>query len=463
MSTFLAVDFGAGSGRVIAGTVHGDRLVLDELHRFPNRQIRIGRHLYWDFPALFEEMKEGLRRAAVKYTDVESIGIDTWGVDVGLIDSAGNLMGNPICYRDAFTERMPEEVFDRMDVSAYYAETGIQVMSINTMFQLYALKKENESWLHEARHLLFMPDLFAYYLTGVPGNEYTIASTSGLLDAERHIWNRPLVQKLGLPAHLFEDKLFMPGSVRGTLCPDVAVEVGLPVSVKVISVGTHDTASAVHAVPFRKGKEKVSAFLSSGTWSLLGVVLDEPILTEEARTAGFANEGGVGGNICFLQNITGLWILQCLVRQWIAKGRQADYDFLIAEAEKVADVPCIEVDAPDFRHPDDMEAAIAAYCRFRGVKPPVTQGEYVRCVLRSLAVRYRAGLEELNALLPRPVECLHVIGGGCRNRLLNRLTEEVLGIPVIPGPVEATAAGNILVQAEACGVIGNKNNIHLVD
>lgn len=461
MSTFLAVDFGAGSGRVIAGVVNDGQLVLDELHRFSNRQIRIGRHLYWDFPALFEEMKEGLRRAAAKYTDILSIGIDTWGVDFGLVDAAGNLMGNPVCYRDAFTEHVPEEVFGRIDVAAHYAETGIQVMPINTMFQLYALKKENKAWLQEARHLLFMPDLFAYYLTGVPGNEYTIASTSEMLDAERREWSRPLVEGLGLPAHLFEDKLLMPGSVRGTLCPDVAAEVGLPASVKIISVGSHDTASAVYAVPFRKGK--VSAFLSSGTWSLLGIVMDEPLLTEDARVAGFTNEGGVGGNICFLQNITGLWILQCLVRQWTAKGLQADYDFLIAEAEKVTNVPCIDVDAPDFRHPDDMEAAIVSYCRSRGLTVPVTQGEYVRCVLQSLAVRYREGLAGLNALLPRPVECLHIIGGGCRNRLLNRLTEEALGIPVISGPVEATAVGNILVQAEACGVIENKNDVHAIN
>ena len=463
MSTFLAVDFGAGSGRVIAGTVQGGRLVLDELHRFPNRQIRIGRHLYWDFPALFEEMKEGLRRAAAKYTDVASIGIDTWGVDFGLVDSAGNLMGNPICYRDAFTENVPEEVFGKTDVSAYYAETGIQVMPINTMFQLYALKKENEAWLREARHLLFMPDLFAYFLTGIPGNEYTIASTSGLLDADRRIWSRPLVEELGLPAHLFEDKLFMPGSVRGTLCPDVAAEVGLPASVKVISVGAHDTASAIHAVPFQKGKETASAFLSSGTWSLLGVVMDKPLLTEDARNSGFTNEGGVGGSICFLQNITGLWILQRLVRQWETEGLRADYDFLIAEAEKVTDAPYIEVDASDFQHPDNMEAAIAGYCQSRGVKPPATQGEYVRCVLQSLAVRYRAGIAGLNALLPHPVECLHIIGGGCRNRLLNRLTEEVLGIPVISGPAEATAVGNILLQAETCGAIGNKNDVYVVN
>ena len=266
MSTFLAVDFGAGSGRVIAGHVVGRQLELDELHRFPNRQVRLGGHVYWDFPALFEEMKEGLRRAAAKYADVESIGIDTWGVDYGLVDKVGNLMGNPLCYRDASTADTPEEVFARIDEAAHYAETGIQVMPINTMFQLYARKKENEAWLREARHLLFMPDLFAYYLTGVPGNEYCIASTSELLDARKRTWNMPLIRELGFPEHLFGE-LLEPGTVRGTLCPEVAAEVGLSPGVKVVAVGSHDTASAVHAVPFRKGKEAVSAFLSSGTWS----------------------------------------------------------------------------------------------------------------------------------------------------------------------------------------------------
>ena len=445
MSTFIAVDFGAGSGRVIAGRNDGGGLVLDELHRFPNRQVRIGHHLYWDFPALFEEMKEGLRRAARKYDDIVSLGIDTWGVDYGLVDDAGNLMGNPLCYRDESTTGMPEAVFSRLDLSAHYAEAGIQVMPINTLFQLCVRRQENEAWLREARHLLFMPDLFAYYLTGVAGCEYSIASTSELLDARTKSWNRPLIRQLGLPDHLFGD-LLMPGTVRGTLLPEVAAEVGLPPTVKVVTVGAHDTASAVHAVPFREGKEGVSAFLSSGTWSLLGAVIDKPILTEEARLAGFTNEGSTRGRILFLQNITGLWILQCLIRQWEAQGLPTDYDVLIAEAEKVCDAPYIDVDAPDFQHPADMAEAIAAYSRQRGQTPPRTQGEYVRCVVQSLAERYRSGIAQLNAQLPRPVEVLHIIGGGCRNRLLNRLTEEATGTTVVTGPVEATAIGNLQVQ-----------------
>lgn len=458
MSTFLAVDFGAGSGRVIAGRIEGGRLSLDELHRFSNRQVRIGKHLYWDFPALFDEMKEGLRRAASKYDDIESIGIDTWGVDYGLVDRAGNLIGNPVCYRDASTEGLPEEIFSSSDIAGYYAVAGVQPMPINTMFRLYAAMKENASLVREAGYLLFMPDLFAYYLTGVPGNEYCIASTSGLLDVRSRSWNMPLIHSLGLPEHLFGE-LFMPGSVRGTLLPEVAAGTGLPQSVKVVSVGSHDTASAVYAVPFLKGRENVSAFLSSGTWSLLGVVSDSPAATEEARLNGFTNEGGVGGKFRILQNITGLWILQCLVRQWNSRSLQTDYDFLINEAEKVTDAAYIDVDSPDFQNPADMEAAIAEHCRRRGAKPPQTQGEYVRCVLQSLAERYRKGLEQLDAMLPAPVEILHIIGGGCRNRLLNRLTEEAAGVKVIPGPVEATAIGNLLVQARTLGIIKDNDGL----
>lgn len=462
MSTYLAVDFGGGSGRVMAGVVTGRTLKLEEVHRFSNRQIRLGKHLYWDFLALFEEMKTGLKLAAARYGDVKSIGIDTWGVDFGLIDKAGNLMGNPRCYRDESTEGMPEEVFRLIDRKEHFRETGIQVMPINTLFQLCVRMKEDKQGLDMADRLLFMPDLFSYYLTGRAGNEYCIASTSEMLDARKREWNYGLIRKLGLPEHLFGE-LLMPGTVRGTLLPDVAEEVGLPADTKVIAVGSHDTASAVHAVSYEEGRRAVSAFLSSGTWSLLGIELEEPILTEEARLAGFTNEGGVGGSIRFLQNITGLWILQCLVGQWAAKGLPVSYDFLVDEADKSDIASVIDVDAGEFMHPADMEQAIAAYCRERGLQVPATQGEFVRCVLLSLAERYRRGLAQLNAMLPAPVERLHVIGGGSRNKLLNRLTEEATGVPVVAGPSEATAIGNILVQAEACGEIRKRDDITIIE
>lgn len=458
MATYLAVDFGAGSGRVIAGTVSGVRMTTVEVHRFGNRQVRLGNRLCWDFPALFDEMKTGLRLAARQFSDIRSIGIDTWGVDYGLVDGSGNLLGNPVCYRDSATDGAVAQWSVENDVAVHYAQAGIQIMPINTLFQLYVRRKAGDKALDIARHLLFMPDLFSYYLTGVPDNEYTIASTSELLDARLRDWNWSLIDRLGLPRRIF-GKIVPPGTVRGTVMKELAEELGLPDGVKVVAVGSHDTASAVFATPYEKGREGTSAFLSSGTWSLLGIELDEPVLTEEARIAGFTNEGGVGGKIYFLQNITGLWILQCLMKQWKEAGLPDSYEYLLSEAEASDIESVIDVDAEAFMHPDDMQAAVAGYCRESGQRVPSAQGEYVRCVLHSLAVRYRKGISGLNSLTGKPVERLHVIGGGSRNGLLNRLTEQETGIPVIAGPVEATAIGNLLVQAIACGEIKEKSEI----
>lgn len=458
MSTYLAVDFGGGSGRVMAGTIDSGQLKLEEVYRFPNRQIRMGNYIYWDFLALFEEMKNGLRMAVRKGYLIKSIGIDTWGVDFGLIDKNGNLLGNTVCYRDPRTNGLPEEFFNLTDVSRHYAEAGIQVMPINTLFQLYSMKKENDLQLELADKLLFMPDLFSFFLTGVANNEYCIASTSEMLDARKRTWNSALIRRLGLPEHLFGE-IVMPGTIRGKLKRDIVEETGLDVEVDVIAVGSHDTASAVYAVPATAAGNGRKAFLSSGTWSLLGVELDEPILTEEARLAGFTNEGGVGGKIRFLQNITGLWILQRLISQWTERGEDTDYDTLIAAAEKSEIDSVVNVDAEVFQSPLDMEKAIFDYCSKHHLVVPNTCGEYVLCILKSLAQRYKQGVEQLNSLLPSPVTQLHIIGGGCRNRLLNRLTEEALGIPVYAGPVEATAIGNILVQALAKGDIKDRNEI----
>lgn len=455
MNTYLAIDFGGGSGRVMAGSIHQGTLKLEEVYRFPNRQVRMGNHIYWDFLALFEEMKTGIRQAIRKGYFVKGIGIDTWGVDFGLIDKDGNLLGNPICYRDSRTEGLPEELFDEVTLSAHYAEAGIQVMPINTLFQLYCMKKNDDVQLKVADKLLFMPDLFSYYLTGVANNEYCIASTSELLDARTRTWNRALIEKLGLPQSLFGD-IVMPGNIRGKLKKELREELGLTEDVDVIAVGSHDTSSAVYAVP---EPDKRRAFLSSGTWSLLGVELPHPILLEEARKAGFTNEGGVGGKIRFLQNITGLWMLQRLIAQWKEEGKETAYDYLMALAEQADISSVIDVDDKVFQSPINMEAAIARYCAGHGYRVPVSQGEYVRCILQSLAKRYKRGIEQLNGLLPAPVEQLHIVGGGCRNHLLNRLTAAALGIPVYAGPVEATAIGNVLVQALAKGEIMDRSEI----
>lgn len=455
MNVYLAVDFGGGSGRVVVGLIDDGKLYLGEVYRFQNRQVRMGNHIYWDFPALYDEMKIGIKKAVRMRYAINSIGIDTWGVDFGLIDKDGNLLGNPVCYRDARTHNLPQELFDDAALTEHYAEAGIQTMSINTLFQLYSMKKSDDAQLKVADRLLFMPDLFSFYLTGVANNEYCIASTSELLDARTRSWNRPLIEKLGLPQHLFGD-IVMPGTVRGRLKQEICEETGLTQDVDVIAVGSHDTASAVFAVP---GTEKRRAYLSSGTWSLLGVETEEPILTEEARIAGFTNEGGVGGKIRFLQNIPGLWMLQQLIAQWKEQGEEVDYDYLIKAAEDVEIASVIDVDDKAFQAPIDMKAAIAGYCWRNGLRPPYSQGEFVRCILQSLAQRYKRGIEQLNRLLPHPVEELHIVGGGCRNRLLNSLTAEAVGIPVYTGPVEATAIGNILAQAIAKGDIQDRNEI----
>lgn len=447
---YLAADFGGGSGRVIAGWLEDGKLTMEEIHRFGNRQVRLGDHVYWDFPALFKDMKAGLKKAASKGYEVESIGVDTWGVDFGLIDRDGQLLGNPVCYRDARTAGMTEKLFETLNPTEHYATTGIQVMEINTLAQLLSIK--GTAQLEAAEHLLFMPDLFSYFLTGKATNEYCIASTSELLDAKRREWSWETIEALGLPKRIFGD-IVMPGTVRGELRKDIAEETGLK-DVKVIAVGSHDTASAVAAVPAIEGDGPV-AFLSSGTWSLLGIELPEPILTEEARQAEFTNEGGVGGRIRFLQNITGLWILQRLMAEWKERGEEQTFGELLPAAEQANISSIIPVADAAFTNPPSMEKAISDYCRQSNQPVPQTKGEFVRCLFQSLAKKYKDAIEGVNGLLPESLKRLHIIGGGSQNGLLNQFTADALGIPVWAGPVEATAMGNILVQAMAAGEVAD--------
>lgn len=447
---YLAADFGGGSGRVIAGWLEDGKLTMEEIHRFGNRQVRLGDHVYWDFPALFEDMKAGLKKAASKGYEVESIGVDTWGVDFGLIDRDGQLLGNPVCYRDARTAGMTEKLFETLNPTEHYATTGIQVMEINTLAQLLSIK--GTAQLEAAEHLLFMPDLFSYFLTGKATNEYCIASTSELLDAKRREWSWETIEALGLPKRIFGD-IVMPGTVRGELRKDIAEETRLK-DVKVIAVGSHDTASAVAAVPAIEGDGPV-AFLSSGTWSLLGIELPEPILTEEARQAEFTNEGGVGGRIRFLQNITGLWILQRLMAEWKERGEEQTFGELLPAAAQASISSIIPVADAAFTNPPSMEKAISDYCRQSNQPVPQTKGEFVRCLFQSLAKKYKDAIEGVNGLLPESLKRLHIIGGGSQNGLLNQFTADALGIPVWAGPVEATAMGNILVQAMAAGEVAD--------
>lgn len=454
--TYLAIDFGGGSGRVIAGTITDEKgekkLTMQLVHRFQNRQVRLGNHVYWDFPALFEDMKTGLKKAAQLGLKVSGIAIDTWGVDFGFIDRDGNLVGNPVCYRDARTNGMAERFFADVDRTAHYAVNGTQVMEINTLFQLLSLKLADSPQLQIADKMLFTPDLFSYFLTGEANTEYTIASTSEMLDARKRDWDWELIDSLGLPRHLF-CPIVMPGTVRGRLRKDIAEETGLG-EVDVIAVGSHDTASAVAAVPATDDEQPV-AFISSGTWSLLGVEINEPILTEEARRAEFTNEGGIAGNITFLQNITGLWFIQRLMAEWKEEGDEQQYDILLPAAEKAVIDTVIPVDDAAFQNPPSMQQAIIDYCNAHNLTAPTSKAETTRIVLQSLAAKYAEATSALNAMLPSPIKKLHIIGGGSQNKLLNRLTEEALGVPVEAGPVEATGIGNILTQALAKGEVSD--------
>lgn len=454
--TYLAIDFGGGSGRVIVGTITDEKgekkLTMQLVHRFQNRQVRLGNHVYWDFPALFEDMKTGLKKAAQLGLKVSGIAIDTWGVDFGFIDRDGNLVGNPVCYRDARTNGMAERFFADVDRTAHYAVNGTQVMEINTLFQLLSLKLADSPQLQIADKMLFTPDLFSYFLTGEANTEYTIASTSEMLDARKRDWDWQLIDSLGLPRHLF-CPIVMPGTVRGRLRKDIAEETGLG-EVDVIAVGSHDTASAVAAVPATDDEQPV-AFISSGTWSLLGVEINEPILTEEARRAEFTNEGGIGGKITFLQNITGLWFIQRLMAEWKEEGDEQQYDILLPAAEKAVIDTVIPVDDAAFQNPPSMQQAIIDYCNAHNLTAPTSKAETTRVVLQSLAAKYAEATSALNAMLPSPIKKLHIIGGGSQNKLLNRLTEEALGVPVEAGPVEATGIGNILTQALAKGEVSD--------
>lgn len=454
---FIAVDFGAGSGRVIAGTIEGGILTMEEVHRFGNRQVTLLHRTYWDFPCLYADMTEGLRKAAAAYR-IRSIGIDTWGVDFGLIDKHGNLLGNPISYRSEETAGSAAEFFAaHPDERLHYSEAGIQIMDINSIFRLDKMGRTDSEMLGCADKLLFMPDLFSYYLTGNANIEYTIATTSGLIDARTGGWNRRLIAEAGLPERLF-GKIVQPGEVRGRLTEAVKRSIGVDYDVEVVATGSHDTASAVYATGRTYGEHR-TAFLSSGTWSLLGAAIDKPVLNEEARQGGFTNEGGVGGCITFLQNITGLWILQCLMKEWENMGCGTDYETLIQEAENASIDSTIDVDDKRFHAPASMAKAIADYCREKGAKEPESRGECARVVLQSLALRYSRGIAALNALLPYPVERLQIIGGGSRNRLLNRLTGEATGLEIVAGPVEATAIGNIMTQAMGAKAITSVSDI----
>ena len=442
-----AVDLGASGGRVMMGTVgRGQQLELQELHRFPNVPVRVLGTLHWDVLALFQGVLDGLGAAARAGAGLASLGIDTWGVDYGLLDADGTLLGNPVHYRDTRTEGMAGQVLARVPAAELYAITGIQQLPLNTIFQLAAAAGTPQ--LAAARTLLMIPDLLAYWLTGQAGAEVTNASTTQLYDVRAQAWATSLMTRVGIPPGIFPP-LRRPGDTIGELLPRITTETGLGTPVPVLAVGSHDTASAVAAVP---AEGPGFAYISCGTWSLVGMELPGPVLSEASFKANFTNEAGIDGTIRYLRNVMGLWLLQESMRTWSARGTPADLDTLLAAAaEAPALRAVIDPDDPHFLTPGDMPGRIAHACRRTGQDPPADPGATVRCILDSLALAYRRTIAEVQELSGRHVDTVHIVGGGARNALLCQLTADACGLPVVAGPVEAAALGNVLVQARALG------------
>ena len=448
MKRFLAIDLGAESGRAILGTLEKGKLALEELHRFPNTPVRLEAGLYWDTFRLFHEIQLSLAAAGrERHLELDGIGVDTWGVDYGIFGSDGELIANPRHYRDERTDGMLERTFACVPKAQIFGETGIQFMQLNSLYQIYAAKLARSPGLANAKTLLFMPDLFNYWLTGVMKAERTIASTSQFYDPVRRTWASQLLSKLGLP-ELILPEIVEPGTKLGNLSPWLAEWAGLKETPVFASAG-HDTACAVAAVP---GVGDDWCYISSGTWSLMGVEIDEPIINEQSMQLNYTNEIGVGGKVRLLKNIAGLWLLQECKRSWAAEGMDYSYDELTKLAGE-ARPHVAKLDPDAFLHPGNMPTKIAGWCKEHGQPVPQTAGEFCRTILESLAERYRQVLENLQTLTGRRINTIHIVGGGSRNMLLNRLVAQATGRRVVAGPVEATALGNILVQAIGSGAL----------
>jgi rhamnulokinase len=447
MSAFAAVDLGASSGRVMIASVETSGLALHEVHRFVNRPVETQGTLYWDALALWADTMDGLRIAARSGAEIAGIGVDSWAIDYGLLDEDGVLLGNPVHYRDRRTEGVADQIADVIAPQELYALTGVQVLPFNTIFQLAAAR--DTAAMQAARRALLMPDLFGYWLTGEIGTELTNASTTGLLDVRRRDWASSVFTRLGIRTDLFP-AIRAPGDRIGPLLSTVAADCGLG-QVPVVAVGSHDTASAVLGVPARTDR---FAYISCGTWSLVGVEVSEPVTTEQARSANFSNELGVDGTVRFLRNVMGLWLLQQSLHTWQREGITIDLPRLLAEAERLpAGRFLVDPDRPEFLPPGDMPARLRTECRNTAQPEPQTPAEVTRCILDSLAAAYRRTVREAAALTGTAVDVVHLVGGGAQNALLCQLTADACELPVVAGPVEAAAYGNVLVQARAAGVV----------
>ncbi len=451
MLKMLAIDLGASSGRGIVGTFDGDKLSLRENHRFPNEPVLINGAFRWDIMRIFHEIKLAMGKCATSDDrDIASMGIDTWGVDYGFIDKCGQLMDNPYNYRDLRTTGMQEKAFELVPKSEIYKTTGIQFVNLNSLFQLLATKNSAHPWQFDvADKLLFIPDLLNYFLTGIPACEYTIASTSQMLDAKKRDWAYDMMKALGLPTDLLQ-KIVMPGNVLGDILPGVTDEIG-KLNAKVVNVASHDTASAVVSVP---SDNKDFVYISSGTWSLMGCEYPEPLINPLTEKYNFTNEGGFDNSIRLLKNIMGLWLEQESKRQWEREGEKTTYDQLSDMAMASEPLKCfIDPDSPEFTPPGDQPRRIAEFCRRTGQYVPQSKGEIIRCIFESLAMKYRYVVKAIEEIRGTKVPSINIVGGGTKEAPLCQLTANACGIPVYAGPVEATAIGNLLVQAIAMGEI----------
>jgi rhamnulokinase len=456
---FLAFDLGAESGRLFLGRLESGQLSLEEVHRFSNGPVTINGHLYWDVLRLWSEILAGLRLSGTRFgPGLSSLGLDTWGVDFGLLDANDNLIANPYHYRDSLTDGILEYGFQILPPAEVYHRTGNQFIKFNSLFQLLALKRCAHPALETARVFLNIPDLFNFWLTGVKASEFTIATTTQCFNLLERRWALELVTEMGLPSGIFQP-VVQPGSIYGELRSAVRDDTGIA-ELPVAAVGSHDTASAVAAIP---AEVERYAFISSGTWSLVGSELPEPVINDLSFGFNFTNEGGVGGKYRFLKNISALWLVQECRRSWAAQGRDYSYDELTALARQApAFQALVNPSALVFMRPGGMPERIRKYARERGQIEPGTPGEFVRCALESLALAYRQVVEQLEKVLGYQLEAIHIVGGGSRNRLLNQFTADAVGLPVVAGPVEATAIGNILVQALALGRLDSLGQARLL-
>ncbi|MCC7262779.1 MAG: rhamnulokinase [Candidatus Latescibacteria bacterium] len=446
----LAFDLGAESGRAMLGQFDGARLELSEVHRFANGPVQVFEHLYWDPLRLFAEMQQGLMQAAGQ-GGIDSIGIDTWGVDFALLGRGDVLLENPRNYRDPRTEGMLEAAFARVPREEIFAHTGVQFIKLNSLYQLLAMKLQHSPVLEAAQCFLMMADLFNFFFTGEKACEFSNATTTQCYDPRQGRWSTELLEKLGLPTAMLP-RIISPGTRLGTLLPALAERTGVG-PVPVIAPATHDTGSAVAAIP---ATTRDYAYISSGTWSLMGAELDEPLVNAAALAHNFTNEGGVGHTFRFLKNIMGLWLVQECRRTWERQGRTFSYAELATRAGQApAFAALIDPDHDSFLAPGDMPARIRAYCQQTGQNPPADEGGMIRVILESLALRYRQVLEGLEEILGRRLGCIHVVGGGIQNQLLCQFTADATGRLVVAGPLEATAIGNLMVQAMGLGEVGS--------